>query len=47
VVITTSGEGSFKMLNIDAITGVSKTENILPFTLEAIDKIESILNYNM
>ena len=44
VVITTSGEGSHKMSNIDAITGESKTENILPFTREAIDKIESILN---
>ena len=44
VVITTSGKGSYKMLNVDAITGESKTENILPFTREAIYKIESILN---
>jgi hypothetical protein len=44
VVITTSGEGSYKMLDIDAITGESKIENILPFTQKAIYKIEPILN---
>jgi tetrahydromethanopterin S-methyltransferase subunit A len=44
VVITTSGKGVYKMLDVDAIAGESKTENILPFTREAIYKIESILN---
>ncbi|MEH6537213.1 MAG: hypothetical protein V7719_12520 [Psychroserpens sp.] len=43
VVITTSGDGSYKMLDVDAITGESKTENVLPFTREAIHKIESLL----
>jgi hypothetical protein len=32
------------MLDIDAITGESKIENILPFTQKAIYKIEPILN---
>jgi hypothetical protein len=44
VVITTSGEGSYKMVDIDAITGESKTENILPLTQKAIYKIEALLN---
>ena len=44
VVITTSGEGSYKMTEVDAITGESKTENIIPITKLAINKLELILN---
>lgn len=44
VVITTSGEGSYKMVDIDAITGESKPENIMPVTKQAISKLEELLH---
>lgn len=43
VVITTSGEGSYKMVDVDAITGESKPENIKPMTQQAISKLEVLL----
>lgn len=44
VVITTSGNGTYRMDNIDAITGESKPENILPIAEEAIKRIQTILD---
>jgi hypothetical protein len=44
VVITTSGEGSYKMEGLDAITGESKPENITPFSNKAIEKLAQLLN---
>lgn len=43
VVITTSGEGTYKMSDVDAITGESKKENIMPISIKAIRKLEVIL----
>lgn len=44
VVITTSGEGTYKMLGIDAITGESKLNNISPMAKQAISRLEVLLN---
>ncbi|MCD2259609.1 hypothetical protein [Psychroserpens luteolus] len=43
VVITTSGEGSRKMDDVDAITGESKPENSLVMVKQALSKLEIIL----
>lgn len=44
VVLTTSGEGSYKMDDIDAITGESKLENVIPYTNRIIERIDRLLN---
>ncbi|MBO6607489.1 hypothetical protein [Psychroserpens sp.] len=43
VVITTSGDGSYHMDGMDAITGPSKPENIRPMAEDAIKRLQSIL----
>jgi hypothetical protein len=43
IVLTTSGEGSFKMEGVDAITGESKLENTSPFINQITKRLESIL----
>lgn len=43
VVLTTSGEGSYKMDEVDAITGESKLENVVPFTDKIIKRLDSVL----
>ncbi|WP_299336412.1 hypothetical protein [uncultured Psychroserpens sp.] len=43
VVITTSGEGTYKMDEIDAITGESKPENVSLMATKAINKLEILL----
>ena len=44
VVITTSGDGSYHMEDIDAITGESLPENILPMAKDAVKRIQTILD---
>ena len=44
VVLTTSGEGSFKMEGVDAITGESKLENTSTYIGQITERLESILN---
>lgn len=44
VVMTTSGEGSSKIKNVDAITGESKIENVIPFTERAIERLKPLLS---
>lgn len=43
VVITTSGDGTYKMDEIDAITGESKPENVTLIAKKAINKLEVLL----
>lgn len=43
VVLTTSGEGSFKMENVDAITGESILENVPSFTEKIISELDPLL----
>lgn len=43
VVITTSGDGSYQMDDIDAITGASLPENILPMAEESIKRLQTVL----
>ncbi|MDA9069239.1 hypothetical protein N9B67_00995 [Algibacter sp.] len=43
VVLTTSGQGSFKMKGIDAITGESKLENTASFTHLIIERLDPLL----
>ena len=43
VVLTTSGQGSFKMKGIDAITGESKLENIASYTHLIIERLHPLL----
>jgi len=43
VVLTTSGEGSFKMEEIDAITGESILENVPAYTDKIISELEQLL----
>lgn len=44
IVFTTSGEGSYKMDNVDAITGASKLENTSASINEIVTRLDSILN---
>jgi len=44
VVFTTSGEGSYKMENIDAITGESKMMNVDFYIKQIIEKLNPLLN---
>lgn len=44
VVITTSGDGSYRMEDIDAITGASLPENILPMAEESIKRLQTVLD---
>lgn len=44
VVLTTSGEGSYKMDGVDAITGESKLENTSTYINQIAKRLESILN---
>lgn len=44
VVMTTSGEGSSKMKNVDAITGESIKDNVIPFTERAIERLSPLLS---
>ncbi|NJB72190.1 flavodoxin [Saonia flava] len=46
VVFTTSGEGSYKMENVDAITGASKLENIGSHKNEIVNKLNPIIHRN-
>ncbi|WP_323789577.1 hypothetical protein [Psychroserpens sp.] len=46
IVLTTSGEGSYKMEGIDAITGESKIENSSSYINQITKRLESILNIN-
>ena len=46
-VITTSGKGTYHMEGIDAITGESKPENILPIANEAIERIQAIFDFTL
>ena len=43
IILTTSGEGSYKMEGVDAITGESKLENTNTYNNQIIKRIESIL----
>ena len=45
--ITTSGKGTYHMEGIDAITGESKPENILPIANEAIERIQAIFDFTL
>ncbi len=44
VVLTTSGEGSYKMENIDAITGESEMANVDFYIKQIIEKLDPMLN---
>lgn len=44
IVMTTSGEGSFKMKNVDAITGESKLENVESYSNKIIEGLKPLLN---
>jgi len=44
VVVTTSGEGSYKMEDVDAIVGASVQEDAPKKVLQIISRLESILN---
>ena len=44
VVLTTSGEGTFKMEDVDAITGESKLENATTQINEIIKRLKPLLN---
>lgn len=44
IVLTTSGEGSFKMEGVDAITGESKLENASSYINEITKRLEFLLN---
>lgn len=44
IVMTTSGEGSFKMKNVDAITGESKLENVEFYSNKIIEGLKPLLN---
>lgn len=44
IVLTTSGEGSYKMEGVDAITGESKLENTNTYINQITKRLESILN---
>jgi len=44
-VLTTSGEGSYKMETIDAITGESKLEDSDFYIKQIIEKLDPLLNY--
>lgn len=43
IVLTTSGEGSFKMKKVDAITGESKLEDAPQFAEKLISRLDPIL----
>lgn len=45
IVLTTSGEGSYKMDEVDAITGESKLENVTSFADIIIKRLESLLKH--
>ena len=45
VVLTTSGEGSFKMENVDAITGESKVEDTSIYINQITKRLTSILKF--
>ena len=42
IVLTTSGKGTFKMKDVDAITGESKLENAKPISKQVIEKLEQV-----
>lgn len=43
IVFTTSGRGSYKMEEVDAITGASKLEDTLSFTNKIIERLNPLL----
>jgi len=45
VVLTTSGNGSSKMEDVDAITGESKMANVDFYSKQIIEKLDPLLNY--
>lgn len=45
IVLTTSGRGSFKMENVDAITGESKLENLKSYSNSIIERLLPLLKY--
>lgn len=47
IVFTTSGQGTFKMNEVDAITGESKLEDVAAFSNVIIEKLTPLLNSKM
>lgn len=47
IVFTTSGQGTFKMDEVDAIAGESKLEDVVAFSKVIIEKLTPLLNSKM
>lgn len=45
IVLTTSGEGTYKMKNVDAITGESKLENTESYSNKIIEQLAPLLKH--
>ncbi|QXP58354.1 hypothetical protein [Olleya sp. HaHaR_3_96] len=44
IVLTTSGQGYYKMQEVDAITGESRLDNVNVYTRQIIEKVNSLLS---